>query len=314
MTYIRTYGHEDDEGNWVRPEPKEGEEYTYQWNSEWADDPSKPVLKITKSSLGSFKWCNKQYEFSYMDRRPQEQTEAMTKGTVIHDSYEAFYNEVDIKKAEPMNYPDLVDYFTTLFPIDDYTDMTSDMAAYEAQRFIDFKKSGLLEEFLPVGNELMLDSTILIPRNTNPKRPLNRDYTVHLQGIIDRIYKSGDIYMPFEFKTGSWKDSKKTSMRREMAFYKLLMDTSPEWEGKVTKWGWYYPLSNHIYLEDVNTRSETAMMKAIADLIYSYELDEFKPSYFHKKCVWCSYQDLCPAAIDANLNMEVKSDKLEGWF
>jgi CRISPR/Cas system-associated exonuclease Cas4 (RecB family) len=99
-----------------------------------------------------------------------------------------------------------------------------------------------------------------------------------------------------------------------MAFYKLLMDTSPDWDGEVTKWGWYYPASNHIYLEDVNTRSENAMLKSIADLIYAYELDEFEPSYFHKKCVWCSYQDLCPAAIDAALNYNADSNKVEGWF
>ena len=314
MTYIRRYGYEHEEGNWGRPEPEEGEEYTYQWNADWADDPSKPILKITKSSLGSFKWCNLQYQYSYIDRRPQEQTEAMLKGTVIHDSYEQFYEDLDIKKAEPMNYSQLVDYFSSLFPIDDYIDMTSDIAAYEAQRFIDFKNNGLIDEFLPAGNELMLDSTILIPRNTNPKRPLNRDYVVHLQGIIDRIYRSGDIYIPMELKTGAWKDSKKTTMRREMSFYKLLMDTSTDWEGEVTKWGWYYPASNHIYLEDVNTRSENAMLKSIADLIYSYELDEFEPSYFHKKCVWCSYQDLCPAAIEAALNYEAKTDKIEGWF
>ena len=314
MTYIRTYGYEDDEGNWVRPEPKEDDAYTYQWNAKWATDPSKPVLKITKSSLGSFKWCNLQYEYSYIDRRPQEQTEAMTKGTIIHDSYEEFYKAVDIKKAQPMNFTDLQTYFSSLFPIDDYVDMTSDIAAYEAQRFIDFKNAGILQEFLPAGNELMLDANILIPRNTNPKRPLNRDYVVHLQGIIDRIYRNGDSFMPFEFKTGQWKDSKKTTMRREMAFYKLLMDSSPDWEGEVNKWGWYYPASNHIYLEDVNKRSETSMLKAIADLLYAYELDEFKPSYFYKKCTWCSYQDLCPAAIESALNYQVSPNKVEGWF
>ena len=314
MTYIRTYGYEDDEGNWVRPEPKEDDEYTYQWNAEWATDPSKPILKITKSSLGSFKWCNLQYEYSYIDRRPQEQTEAMTKGTVIHDSYEEFYKAVDIKKAQPMNFTDLQTYFSSLFPIDDYVDMTSDIAAYEAQRFIDFKNAGILQEFLPAGNELMLDANILIPRNTNPKRPLNRDYVVHLQGIIDRIYRNGDSFMPFELKTGQWKDSKKTTMRREMAFYKLLMDSSPDWEGEVKKRGWYYPASNHIYLEDVNKRSETSMLKSIADLLYAYELDEFKPSYFYKKCTWCSYQDLCPAAIESALNYQTSTDKVEGWF
>ena len=69
MNYVRTYGHENEEGEWVRPIPKPEDEYTYQWNPEWIDDPTKPILKVTKSSLGSFKWCNKQYEFSYFRLR-----------------------------------------------------------------------------------------------------------------------------------------------------------------------------------------------------------------------------------------------------
>tara|TARA_R110000824_G_scaffold163305_2_gene339081 strand:- start:536 stop:1201 length:666 start_codon:yes stop_codon:yes gene_type:complete len=221
---------------------------------------------------------------------------------------------MDIKKAENMTFPELHTYFCSLFPSDDYTDITEGMAAYEAERFMNFKGDNNLNEFLPVGNELMLDGVILVPRNTNPKRPLSRDYTVHLQGIIDRIFQDGEIFIPFEFKTGAWKDSRKTSMRREMSFYKLLMDSSPEWEGTVAKWGWYYPASNHIYVEDVNTRSESAMLKSISDLIHSYEQEEFAPSYFHKKCVWCSYQDICPAAIDAALSAPQVNDKFEGWL
>ena len=34
-------------------------EFTYDWKHENYDDPSKPILKITKSSLGSFDWSAK---------------------------------------------------------------------------------------------------------------------------------------------------------------------------------------------------------------------------------------------------------------
>lgn len=60
-------------------------EFTYQWASENFDDPSKPILKISKSSLGTFNWCPKKYEFNYIERRPQDQSEAMRKGTVLHN-------------------------------------------------------------------------------------------------------------------------------------------------------------------------------------------------------------------------------------
>ena len=73
------------------------DEYTYQWMPENMDDPNEPILKITKSSLGSFNWCPKKYQFSYIERRPQDQTEAMRKGTIMHNSREDFFNNFDIK-------------------------------------------------------------------------------------------------------------------------------------------------------------------------------------------------------------------------
>ena len=63
-------------------------EFTYDWLVENYDDPSKPILKITKSSLGSYDWCPKKYDFSYIQRLPQDQTEAMRKGTILHNHRE----------------------------------------------------------------------------------------------------------------------------------------------------------------------------------------------------------------------------------
>ena len=35
-------------------------------------------------------------------------------------------------------------------------------------------------------------------------------------------------YIPIELKTGPWKDYKLTSMRKEMAFYKLLVENASD--------------------------------------------------------------------------------------
>ena len=64
------------------------QDFTYDFKPENFDDPSKPILKITKSSLGSFDWCPKKYDFSYIQRLPQDQTDAMLKGTVCHNARE----------------------------------------------------------------------------------------------------------------------------------------------------------------------------------------------------------------------------------
>lgn len=112
-------------------------EFTYDWNAMAFDDPSKPILKISKSSLGSFNWCPNKYKFSYIERRPQDQTEAMRKGTILHNHRENFFDEFDIKKAENMNADEVVEYCTGLFPIDDYFDISMTVAAFEAQRYLE---------------------------------------------------------------------------------------------------------------------------------------------------------------------------------
>ena len=71
-------------------------DFTYQWNADWKeDDTSKPILKITKSSLGSMDWCPKKYQFNYIERKPQDTSEAMHNGTLVHNALEEFYNVFD---------------------------------------------------------------------------------------------------------------------------------------------------------------------------------------------------------------------------
>ena len=282
-------------------------EYTYQWNHENYDDPSMPILKITKSSLGTFDWCPKKYDFSYVQRLPQDQTEAMLKGTVLHNHREKFFDDFDVKKAEKMNNSEILEYCTGLMPVDEYYDISLTVASLEAQRFIEAKAENKVHEYLPVCNEGKFDAEITIPANTNPKFPLQRDYVIHIQGIIDRIFKENGGLVPFEYKTGAWKDYKKTSMRKEMAFYELLIENATDEvmikngldpNDKVTHWGWYYPASNYIYAEERKKRSMTSVMNNIAKLIYHYEREQFPAKFFYKTCAHCSYFGICDAAQD----------------
>jgi len=75
-------------------------EYTYQWVADTYGDEDLPILKITKSSFGSFQWCPKKYQFSYIERLPQDTTEAMYKGTIIHNAREAFFDDLTLLKQK----------------------------------------------------------------------------------------------------------------------------------------------------------------------------------------------------------------------
>ena len=61
-------------------------EYTYQWQPENYGQEGEPILKISKSALGSYQWCPKRYEFQYVEKRPIETTEVMIKGSIIHNA------------------------------------------------------------------------------------------------------------------------------------------------------------------------------------------------------------------------------------
>ena len=282
-------------------------DFTYDWKPENADDPSKPILKISKSSLvNSFGWCNKKYEFAYIQRLPTDQTEAMRKGTILHNYREDFFNEFDIKKAEAMNNSEVLEYCTSLMPIDEYYDLSLTVAAFEAQRFIEARSEERIDEFLPVVNEKAFDCEITVPKNVSKKYPLQRDYVVRLQGIIDRVFIENGKLIPFEYKTGSWKDSKASSMRQEMAFYQLMIENAPEEvlekhgltkDMEVSHWGWYYPMANHITVEPVKKRSMTALWDNIAKLIYTYEQEYFPATFYMPTCSqYCSYYGICEAA------------------
>lgn len=288
-------------------------EFTYNYDAKQATaNEELPILKITKSSLiGSFKWCPKQYDFNYLQKLPQDTSEAMMAGSIMHNAYEDWYNDFDVKKAETMSPLEIQDYALSLFPIDDYTDFYHTMAAWETNRFIDSRSEGTLDSFLPVINEAILDAEVVIRRDES-HLPLRYDHTIHLQGIIDRMFEEEQGYVPVEFKTGKWGKHKATSMRKEMAFYKWLFDnTSREDKVKlgldpdkeITHWAWYFPKNDVFVYEKVKKVSMTGMLKNVVELLKAYEEETWEPEYNERTCpAYCSYYSICDAADNA------------GWF
>ena len=286
----------------------EMKEFTYQWKGGLEE----PILKITKSSLGGFVWCPKQYEFNRIKAMPIDQTEAMMKGSIIHNSYEDFFDEFDIAKAENMTHSELADYCLSLYPIDDYTDQYETLSVFHANRFMETDEEDK-EYFLPVGNEVDLHAEVTLDRADFPLVYLEEDYTIHLQGIIDRIHydREANGYLLMELKTGLWKEGSKSRMRKEMAFYKyvidccsdeMLIENGLDPNISVTHWGWIYPASNHFYTEPIVKATTTAMLKSISKLIVAYQDGLFPAKFFARTCVNCSFYGICDAA------------QMDGWL
>ena len=280
-------------------------EYTYDWNPEEYNNEDGKVLKITKSSYNLFCWCNLKYKFNYIDGLKQDTSPAMLKGSEVHNAIEGFYNDFDLLKAENMSHSELLEYCIGLHPVDDNTEIYRTCSTFEADRYVTAKMDNKLEDFLPVINEVLLDAELEIDRFQNKKFPLRRNYTVHLQGIVDRMYHDNGMYVPVELKTGLWKEWKKTGIRREMSFYKMLFDLADDEQIEalgldpnieITHWGWYYPESNYLHIEKIKKASINATKRGIAKLIHCYEFNEWEATYFYKTCPNCSYFDICDKA------------------
>jgi len=284
-------------------------EYTYQWEP---NAKGGPLLKITKSSLGSFNFCPASYRYSYdpfgEGKVAQTTSEAMLRGTIVHNAQEEFWKMVDTEKS--MEYIDdpnaLVKYYRGLYPqsnCDITQDIYRSMSAWSAERFLECVEEGAIHNFVPAGNEIKLDAEFTIDMQDETS------VRVHLQGIIDRVFidnnEGTDGYIPLELKTGPWKDSKKTNMRKEMAFYQLLFEEATvealeeaglNPEIGMTHWGWFFPASNYLYVEEVKSRSMTSVYNSIRKLITAYRDEEFPFKFFYKKCQKCGHYEHCEAA------------------
>tara|TARA_R110002020_G_scaffold184548_3_gene381675 strand:+ start:12516 stop:13421 length:906 start_codon:yes stop_codon:yes gene_type:complete len=278
--------------------------FTYRWNPR---DDGGLCLKITKSSMGTFLFCPAAYNYSYREQIRGAVSDAMIKGTKVHDAEETFWDNFDIKKAvdivESSVNPvvqrnKLIEYARETYPTTDHEgaeEIISSMATFYAQEFMESYDNEEIDYFKPVGNEIMLDADLEF-----------EGVELHLQGIIDRVFMSEEgHYILMELKTGPWKDSKRTFMRKEMAFYKVLFEQATDEqkikfgldpEIPIKQWGWYFPASNYMYIEKCLTRSTTGVWSSIRNLITSYYQDNFEFKWFYKKCIHCNHVEICEAS------------------
>ena len=107
--------------------------------------------------------------------------------------------------------------------------------------------------------------------------------------------------MLFELKTGKWRDDNMAKMRKEMSYYKFLIEnagseylTERNIDREVTHWGWRYSAADHWTIEKVKAVSERGMHKRVRDLITAYMKQDFPLANADFKCSYCEYVELCP--------------------
>ena len=294
----------------------------------------KPYLRMTKTSLTSdFDFCPKQYEYKRIHRLPEPSTDAMIKGTNVHDAIEKYYDNVTpvLEELHTLMKRDkrqeALELALSVIPEQEYR--LGEEGSIEQRIRWDLERllSGGTEDYLPIINESEIHAFVEEEFEFNGEV---HTIPIHFAGSIDRGYATGDGGVALmELKTGKWMQTKNKedewqdsnfkikSMRREMAFYKKLLKLADHEHQNVTHWGWVYPSGrvegldgldkygreqrsiNKIFYESCTGRSSGTYEKAIdklkTALITAYLAEDFPPKPSAGKCAWCNFKSICPS-------------------
>jgi len=310
----------------------------------------KPYLRMTKTSLTSdFDFCPKQYEYKRIHKLPEPQTDAMLKGTNVHDAIEEYYDNImpHVKELYTLMQRDKKEEALqlALSVLEEQDYKLGEQGIIETRLNWDLQR--LLAEgpdnYLPIINELEVHAFVDEEIEFNGE---TITIPVHYAGSIDRGFSEDDGGVAImELKTGKWvqtlnkegdwSDSKfkLQSMRTEMAFYKELLKMANHEYQNVTHWGWVYPAGSvadidsmnkygyeqravdKIFYESCTGRTNTTYSKKITKLknalLTAYLTEDFPTSPSAGKCAWCSFKSICPS-WDGSDDPQEYRDNYEG--
>ena len=125
------------------------------------------------------------------------------------------------------------------------------------------------------------------------------------RGLFESILKSHGVYSKNKnkYNVSLQKQSKDPVARQISTLFGVTMEHLESNRDKsITHWGWRYPASNHIYVEEQKKSSHKAVMRSIVKLLKAYEDNSFPTKYNARTCSYCSYLDICDGGAD------------EGWL
>ena len=282
----------------------------------WMPNMEDKILRITKSSVGTFDFCPKQYYFQNILGLCGETRDYHTRGSNVHDAVEWFWKEShkhlpvvesllvegktesakqELRKAMPI--PPTPYIYGEEPQMRQYSD-------WQFERFLHMRDNPI--DWQPIGNEVEVHGTRVVVASDGTEVP------IHMKGFIDRIFiddaHTGIILM--ELKTGKWVEKggrKRASMRAEMQFYRMMIEHSPHIELlPVVGWGWQYPggginggdgpMWDYESVKGPGGRyAPKTVEKRLVRIVDAHLNDNFPAEAHEAKCGYCDFMHMCPA-------------------
>lgn len=232
---------------------------------------------MTKSHLMSFDYCAYKYKRTIIDKLKQPTTIQMTDGTEKHTAHDNCVLSMDLKKV-PKSFNAKIDYVREHLP-ETEDPLYDSMAFHEAEKLELMKNDFSL--FKPKIVETTYDKTI----------PIGDDF-VAMRGRPDHVYMEADgTYNIFELKTGQWRPYMKSKIRKELAFYYILLED--QLDAPIGYISWFYPRVEYFDIEKIKKQSINAARKSIEKLVNAIKEDNFPSTFHHKKCESCFLIEEC---------------------
>ena len=240
-------------------------------------------ILLSKSSLNTYLVCPRLYKYIYVDKVPlPPKSPAAQRGIDVHQFCYDFYDYVTVSGSE---------FYIDQKWLEEQLLIATDEARPFMENFIQLEKERwkVCVEHCPEKPEKYFYPVLREEKIVN--------LGLGMVGIVDRVDLNFDdeTYTVVDYKTEKYdrRPWKLTEHRREMAFYKKLLENSGLLDGEVTHFCIYYPRSNDVWCEKFNNRTLNALERNMEKVRNAIKAGEF-PCKVSVYCRWCELRHICP--------------------
>jgi len=241
-------------------------------------------MKLSYSSISTYRNCPLSYKFIYVDRLPRKKTPALSFGSTIHKTLYYFYN---VPTPKPPSLEGLLNFLNKNWLSEGYSSEGEEKTYREFAKQIlrNFYRTNVDNFSLPVALEHKFQ--IKLDGNLSSGEPC------FLTGIIDKVEKTpnGNLEI-IDYKT-SRKLPPQSIIDKDLQLSMYYFAAKNAWSIEPEKLTLYFVVPN-IRMSTIRKAEELPIIEElILQTAENIKAGNFEPTQ-NNLCPWCAFQARCP--------------------